>query len=170
MFEDTDLTTFNLIAAGEGGDQFPPTPPEYGWLIQITEAKKQLSTDGTDTSILFTGKIKAKSEWNGHEGTIRFFLTSKFPDSDPKKKLCSFAYALGMNGDVTSTKAFVNRSCIVYFESVKDGQYTRAKKWWPNTTEHAGRIAVQPLPTWSGTPNGQKNAKPAADKSDSIPF
>ena len=152
MFDDTDLSSYDLHAEAEGGELFPPTPPEYGWLVEILDAKKQ-DADGADTNVLFTGRIMAKSEWNGHLASLRLFLTSKFPDSDPKKKFNAFAHAAGIKGEITSTEQFQGRKLIVYFELTKDGHYTRAKKWWPHTTDNAGRVAVQPLPTWTGKPN-----------------
>lgn len=165
-FDDTDLTGYNLIAMDEAGAQFPPTPPEYGWLLKILEAKKNAPPDGSAT-IDLTAEIEAKSEWNGHRASIRLFLTSQYPDSNPIKKVCSFAYAAGIKGAIGNTELFVNRQIIVYFEVAKDPQYTRAKKWWPYDVENSGRIAIQPLPTWSGEPNGKEHlAKTAARNSN----
>ena len=169
MFDDTDLSGYGIVAESQEAELFPPTPPEYGWLIKILTAEKQLTQEGAEASILITGCIESKSEWNGHRGTIRFFLTSKFPDSNPLKRLSAFSYALGLNGKISKTTEFVNRRAIVYFEVTPDGVYTRPKKWWQNTAENVGRIAVQPLPTWTRPPNGAKYGQ-KADQGNSVPF
>lgn len=153
-----DISDWGLEAQDQNIDQLPPTPPDYGWLIEIESCEKDADQSGKERSLLLGCRISAVgTRWDGHLGFVRFFLSGMNPDA-ALKRVNRFVGALGfeIGYKLKHTEELVGRMCVLGMDvAPKKPDYTRPRQWWLNDGEGQAHITTETLPVWKHKPNGK---------------